>query len=79
MDFEDAPPLVYFEGVRTGRLDDDPATLTSSYGAGGYDCLEITHAHPALIPVRDSKTAPHGPSLTFRPEAWSAFVDGVKQ
>jgi transcriptional regulator with XRE-family HTH domain len=27
MEFEDAPPLVYFEGVRTGRLDDDPATV----------------------------------------------------
>ncbi|MFI9806549.1 Scr1 family TA system antitoxin-like transcriptional regulator [Streptomyces sp. NPDC052301] len=28
MDFEDAPPLVYLEGVRTGRLEDDPATVT---------------------------------------------------
>lgn len=27
MEFEDAPPLVYFEGVRTGRLEDDPATV----------------------------------------------------
>ncbi|MEV5527950.1 helix-turn-helix domain-containing protein [Streptomyces prunicolor] len=28
MDFADAPPLVYLEGVRTGRLEDDPATVT---------------------------------------------------
>ncbi|MGW3119604.1 helix-turn-helix domain-containing protein [Streptomyces sp. NPDC001107] len=28
MEFEDAPPLVYFEGVRIGRLEDDPATVT---------------------------------------------------
>ncbi|MER5210025.1 helix-turn-helix transcriptional regulator [Streptomyces sp. NPDC002838] len=27
MDFEEAPPLVYFEGVGTGRLEDDPATV----------------------------------------------------
>ncbi len=27
MEFEDAPPLVYLEGVRTGRLEDDPATV----------------------------------------------------
>ncbi|MFI7297412.1 Scr1 family TA system antitoxin-like transcriptional regulator [Streptomyces sp. NPDC050121] len=27
MEFEDAPPLVYYEGARTGRLDDDPATV----------------------------------------------------
>lgn len=27
MDFADAPPLVYFEGVGTGRLEDDPTTV----------------------------------------------------
>ncbi|MFF8574897.1 helix-turn-helix domain-containing protein [Streptomyces sp. NPDC015408] len=27
MDFADAPPLVYLEGVGTGRVDDDPATV----------------------------------------------------
>ncbi|MYV39772.1 helix-turn-helix domain-containing protein [Streptomyces sp. SID1328] len=27
MDFVDAPPLVYFEGVGTGRLEDDPSTV----------------------------------------------------
>ncbi|MGW0184422.1 helix-turn-helix domain-containing protein [Streptomyces sp. NPDC003362] len=27
MDFDDAPPLVYLEGVRTGRLEDDPAVV----------------------------------------------------
>ncbi|MFF7354383.1 MULTISPECIES: helix-turn-helix domain-containing protein [Streptomyces] len=28
MEFADAPPLVYFEGVRNGRLEDDPPTVT---------------------------------------------------
>ncbi|MFF8026358.1 Scr1 family TA system antitoxin-like transcriptional regulator [Streptomyces sp. NPDC007896] len=27
MEYEDAPPLVYLEGVATGRLEDDPATV----------------------------------------------------
>ncbi|QFQ98313.1 transcriptional regulator [Streptomyces phaeolivaceus] len=27
MDFDEAPPLVYFEGVRVGRLEDDPALV----------------------------------------------------
>ncbi|MEU6775579.1 helix-turn-helix transcriptional regulator [Streptomyces sp. NPDC046759] len=27
MEFADAPPLVYFEGVRNGRLEDDPPTV----------------------------------------------------
>ncbi|MFJ9867283.1 helix-turn-helix domain-containing protein [Streptomyces sp. NPDC101165] len=27
MDFEGAPPLVYLEGVRSGRLEDDPAAV----------------------------------------------------
>ncbi|MER6381578.1 helix-turn-helix transcriptional regulator [Streptomyces sp. NPDC001250] len=27
MEFADAPPLVYYEGARTGRVEDDPATV----------------------------------------------------
>ncbi|WP_416976352.1 DUF397 domain-containing protein [Streptomyces sp. T028] len=68
--------------------------IKSSYSAGGNDCLEVARwrkstysggeggncleaalGHPALI--RDSK-APHGPKLAFRPEAWAAFVGGLK-
>ncbi|MDX2678800.1 DUF397 domain-containing protein [Streptomyces soliscabiei] len=48
----------------------------SSYSGGqGGDCLEVTLGQPALI--RDSK-APHGPKLAFRVEAWSAFVENLK-
>ncbi|MEW2304569.1 DUF397 domain-containing protein [Streptomyces sp. NPDC006655] len=51
----------------------------SSYSGGqGGDCLEVSDAHPALVPVRDSKTGPSGPRLVFRPEAWSAFVGNLK-
>ncbi|MFD4600199.1 DUF5753 domain-containing protein [Streptomyces sp. NPDC058464] len=28
MEFEDAPPLAYMEGLSTARLEDDPATVT---------------------------------------------------
>ncbi|MFG2941825.1 DUF397 domain-containing protein [Streptomyces sp. NPDC048282] len=58
--------------------DHEPSWHKSSYSQGGGNCLEVAVGHPALIPVRDSKTAPHGPKLTFRPEAWSAFVRGIK-
>lgn len=50
----------------------------SSYSGGsGGDCLEVAEGHPALIPVRDSKT-PHGPKLIFRAPAWAAFVKAVR-
>ena len=50
----------------------------SSYSGGdGGDCLEVADGHPAIVPVRDSKN-PRGPKLAFRPEAWAAFVEGVK-
>ncbi|MEU0965158.1 DUF397 domain-containing protein [Streptomyces sp. NPDC005917] len=51
----------------------------STYSTGDDNCLEVAYGHAPLIPVRDSKTAPHGPKLAFRPEAWSAFVEGVKE
>ncbi|MFF5650151.1 DUF397 domain-containing protein [Streptomyces collinus] len=55
-----------------------PEWYKSSYSGGsGGDCLEIAAGHPALIPVRDSKT-PHGPKLVFRATAWSAFVENLK-
>jgi hypothetical protein len=47
-------------------------------GGGGDNCLEVGDGLPAVIPVRDSKT-PLGPALVFRAEAWSAFVEDVKQ
>jgi len=52
---------------------------THSNGTGG-DCVEVALAHPALVvPVRDSKTAPHnGPVLLFRAGAWGAFLSEVK-
>lgn len=51
---------------------------THSDGSGG-NCLEVADDFPGIVPVRDSKSAPHGPTLVFRAAAWSAFVAGVKE
>ncbi|MFG2350709.1 DUF397 domain-containing protein [Streptomyces phaeochromogenes] len=50
---------------------------TYSGGSGG-NCLEVAPSHPTHVPVRDSKN-PLGPKLAFRAEAWSAFVENLKQ
>ena len=52
----------------------------SSYSNGsGGECVEFSRSVLAsgVVPVRDSKD-PNGPALTFRADAWSAFVAGVK-
>ncbi|MFE9117564.1 DUF397 domain-containing protein [Streptomyces sp. NPDC007172] len=52
----------------------------SSYSGGsGGDCVEVRDDVPHIVPVRDSKTAPHGPTLVFRAHAWSAFIADVKE
>ncbi|MGW0766673.1 DUF397 domain-containing protein [Streptomyces sp. NPDC002676] len=51
----------------------------SSYSNGsGGDCVEVSDAHPGVVPVRDSKKAQEGPVLLFRPLAWSAFLGSLK-
>ncbi|MBO0655564.1 DUF397 domain-containing protein [Streptomyces triculaminicus] len=53
---------------------------TSSYtnGDGGM-CVEIADNLPGIIPVRDTKTAPGGPALTFPTASWAAFIRTVKR
>jgi hypothetical protein len=51
----------------------------SSYSNGdGGNCVEVADGFPALVPVRDSKTAPHGPTLLLAATAWTPFVDFLK-
>jgi hypothetical protein len=46
----------------------------SSYsGSSGGECVEVATRSGAAVHVRDSKD-PYGPSLTFAPAEWSAFV-----
>ncbi|MFD8665756.1 DUF397 domain-containing protein [Streptomyces microflavus] len=48
----------------------------SSYSGGNGACVEVKSPVTLSIAVRDSK-APEGPSLTFVPGAWNAFVRDV--
>ncbi|MEU6853641.1 DUF397 domain-containing protein [Actinacidiphila alni] len=63
---------------RSGRLSAAVVWRKSSYSnANGGDCVEVGSGLTGMVPVRDSKD-PEGPSLTFRADAWSAFVAEVK-
>ncbi|MCZ4097294.1 MULTISPECIES: DUF397 domain-containing protein [unclassified Streptomyces] len=62
----------------------DPSGSTqwvkSTYSGGeGGQCIEWSPAAAVtgVVPVRDSKD-PHGPALTFTPDAWASFVAGVQ-
>ncbi|WP_031518831.1 DUF397 domain-containing protein [Streptomyces sp. NRRL F-5123] len=50
----------------------------SSYSGSTNDCIEVADDLTGVIPVPDSKD-PQGPTLAFSPEAWSAFVAGLKR
>ncbi|GAA3982029.1 DUF397 domain-containing protein [Streptomyces plumbiresistens] len=51
----------------------------SSYSdGGGTNCVEVAPGYPDLVPVRDSKAAPHGPVLLFATTSWSSFLAKVK-
>jgi hypothetical protein len=58
------------------KLGSTPAWKKSSRSTGNGACVEVKSPAAASVVVRDSKD-PHGPVLSFSPEAWSAFVAGV--
>jgi hypothetical protein len=46
----------------------------SSYSdSSGGECIEVAIQSGTAVHIRDSKD-PYGPSLTFAPTEWSAFV-----
>jgi hypothetical protein len=50
----------------------------SSYsGANQGECLEVASGY-AVVPVRDSKAAPTGPTIVFTAGGWTSFVSAVK-
>ncbi|MER5841466.1 DUF397 domain-containing protein [Streptomyces prasinus] len=40
--------------------------------------MEVADGFRDVVPVRDSKSAPHGPALCFATATWSAFIGEVK-
>ncbi|MFF1922359.1 DUF397 domain-containing protein [Streptomyces sp. NPDC058221] len=51
----------------------------SSYSNGdGGDCVEIADNLPGVVPVRDSKAGPEGPTLTFAVPVWAPFVAALR-
>ena len=50
----------------------------SRSGNGGGSCVEVGTGLPGRVAVRDSKDR-EGPTLAPSDQAWSAFVEGIKQ
>ncbi|WP_455351190.1 DUF397 domain-containing protein [Streptomyces sp. SYSU K217416] len=50
----------------------------SSYSTGNGACVEVKSPVTQAIAVRDSKV-PEGPSITFVPASWTAFVAQVSR
>ncbi|MFJ8075375.1 DUF397 domain-containing protein [Streptomyces sp. NPDC096176] len=48
----------------------------SSYSTGNGACVEVKSPVAQEISVRDSKVTA-GPTITFVPESWNAFVNEV--
>ncbi|MEW2221012.1 toxin [Streptomyces qinglanensis] len=53
----------------------------SSYSNGsGGECVEVAvETVDASVPVRDTKTAPHGPVLTFPTAQWAHFISTLHE
>jgi hypothetical protein len=58
------------------KLGSTPSWIKSSRSTGNGACVEVKSPAVEEVVVRDSKD-PHGPVLSFSPEAWSAFVADV--
>jgi hypothetical protein len=57
----------------------EPRWRKSSHsGNGGSDCVEVASRRTGFVLVRDSKDR-EGPRLALSDQAWSSFVQGVKQ
>jgi hypothetical protein len=51
---------------------------TSTYSGGNGSCVEVAGNLPGVVAVRDSKDR-EGPALVLSDQAWSVFIQGIKQ
>jgi Domain of unknown function (DUF397) len=49
----------------------------SSYSMSNGQCVEVACLPDGHVAVRDSK-APQGPVLRFTPDAWTAFLEEIR-
>lgn len=59
------------------RIDDLRWRKSSFSGNGGASCVEVA-GHDGMILVRDTKDLRRGPIHRYTPDAWRAFVAGVR-
>lgn len=59
------------------KLGSTPSWVKSSRSTGNGACVEVKSPVAEAVVVRDSKD-PHGPVLSFSPEAWQSFVADVE-
>ncbi|WP_107661201.1 DUF397 domain-containing protein [Nocardia suismassiliense] len=64
-------------------MTDDPGIpndwRTSSKSNGQGNCVEVGFLDNGNVVVRDTKDLGIGPTLTFTPAEWDAFLDGALQ
>lgn len=58
-------------------MTDDLNWKTSSFSTGGGQCVEVAALSDGTRFVRHSQD-PNGGALTYTPNEWRAFVQGVK-
>jgi hypothetical protein len=69
--------------MNTEHVIPDASTLgpwrkSSHSGGNGAECVEVSDAYAAKVPVRDSKN-PSGPALVFEPSSFAAFIGAVRR
>ncbi|MFG2561816.1 DUF397 domain-containing protein [Streptomyces sp. NPDC048496] len=58
--------------------DAPPGDPVEPPSACGVVCVEVADGFAVVVPVRDSKTAPHGPVVVIGGGAWTAFIAFVR-